>query len=325
MEIVVQPYGGRALAPLANCLAVYRRAFPDAKLMAPEFYAQHPALEAGRHLLAAFDSGGRVLGVMPLFPAPADSNSPPAEPHHIWTILLARPDLASAEAAVRAALWQAGRPHAEALQAQFDPGRRTRLAADLMASQTPDMDFLCAQGFAPYDGVYVMERTGAEPLPEVALLPALTLRHGRLASLAEQQAYLAACNLCFVDLPRTLADLQFLLASPQWRRGAALAAHDAEGRLVGSVLAYSDGMPAGARLDDVFVVPAWRRQRLGQALVAAALRWLVEQGPATVRLEVKRSNTPAVRLYQTMGFSVVQEEVLLGQWLTPRPDAPAPG
>lgn len=324
--MVVQPYHGRALAPLADCLAAYRQAFPEAKLMAPEFYAQHPALEAGQHLLAALDPTGRVLGIMPLFAAPADPNSPPSEPHHIWTILLARPDLAPADAAaVRAALWQAGRAHAVARQAPFDPRRRTRLAADLMASQTPDIDFLCAQGFAPYDGVDVMQRAGAEPAPPAVLPPALTLRRGRLAGLAEQQAYLAACNLCFVDLPRTLADLQFLLASPQWSRGAAFGAYDTDGRLVGSVLAYSGGPPDEAILDDVFVVPAWRRQRLGQALVAAALRWLAEQGTATVRLEVKRSNTPAVRLYQSMGFSVVQEEVLLGQWLPPVAEATAPG
>ncbi len=50
------------------------------------------------------------------------------------------------------------------------------------------------------------------------------------------------------------------------------------------------------------VRPGWRRRGIGKALVEAVLEELSRGGCRVVMLEVRASNTPARRLYESMGF-----------------------
>ncbi|HMA38177.1 MAG TPA: GNAT family N-acetyltransferase [Chloroflexia bacterium] len=52
------------------------------------------------------------------------------------------------------------------------------------------------------------------------------------------------------------------------------------------------------------VVPAWRRQGVGRALLAALLAQARAAGLQDVRLEVAAANAPARRLYESAGFQV---------------------
>ena len=57
-------------------------------------------------------------------------------------------------------------------------------------------------------------------------------------------------------------------------------------------------------INNVAVMPDARRRGLGRAMMEAALR-LAEAGEAALAtLEVRRSNAPAIRLYESFGFSM---------------------
>lgn len=59
-------------------------------------------------------------------------------------------------------------------------------------------------------------------------------------------------------------------------------------------------------IQNVGVVPAHRGFGLGRALLLKALAGYASLGIRTVRLEVTAANTPAVRLYQSLGFRVTR-------------------
>ncbi len=53
------------------------------------------------------------------------------------------------------------------------------------------------------------------------------------------------------------------------------------------------------------VLPSWRKQGIGARLMVAVLRLAVDAGAQVATLEVRISNMPARRLYQTFGFRPV--------------------
>ena len=52
--------------------------------------------------------------------------------------------------------------------------------------------------------------------------------------------------------------------------------------------------------------PDWRGARLGDIVLAEAMRLLVARGAARLRLGVTATNAPALALYRRAGFSVVE-------------------
>lgn len=56
---------------------------------------------------------------------------------------------------------------------------------------------------------------------------------------------------------------------------------------------------------NVAVLPRARRQGIAQRLILALVAQLKQQGSRCLSLEVRPSNTPAVALYQELGFSQV--------------------
>jgi [ribosomal protein S18]-alanine N-acetyltransferase len=64
------------------------------------------------------------------------------------------------------------------------------------------------------------------------------------------------------------------------------------------------GTLAECELEFVLVPPETRRQRIGRILVHTVLAWARDLGANEVRLEVRESNAPALRLYEACGFVV---------------------
>ncbi len=62
---------------------------------------------------------------------------------------------------------------------------------------------------------------------------------------------------------------------------------------------------AEATLENMAVASSWQRQGIGRRLLAAGLLWCRAHGSAAMFLEVRKSNRPAVALYERAGFSVV--------------------
>ena len=83
-----------------------------------------------------------------------------------------------------------------------------------------------------------------------------------------------------------------------------------------SSVVHVDGTPAGvvlmarrgwtSRVAAMAVVPEFRRQRAGRALMEHVLAGARQRGERAMVLEVLTSNTPAVRLYESLGFAKVR-------------------
>ena len=67
------------------------------------------------------------------------------------------------------------------------------------------------------------------------------------------------------------------------------------------------------------VAPEARRQGTGRALVLALVDALTEKGSHSLMLEVRVSNTPAQKLYESLGFSQVGRRPKY--YVNPREDA----
>ena len=62
--------------------------------------------------------------------------------------------------------------------------------------------------------------------------------------------------------------------------------------------------PAECELEFVLVRPPARRRGIGSALMETVLAWAGDLGAKEIWLEVRKSNVPAVRLYERCGFAI---------------------
>jgi ribosomal protein S18 acetylase RimI-like enzyme len=184
-----------------------------------------------------------------------------------------------------------------------------------MVSQEADIEYLESKGFETFERLYVMARDTAQAIAPGSVPVGITLRPLALASETEQVAYLEVHNACFPENPKTVQELQFLLQSPHWETGTAIAAYSPPDDLEGGILVYRDEQTGYGVVDDVMVLPPWRGKGIAKSLVGEGLRYLRARGVSNVRLEVKANNAPAVAVYEVMGYSVVNQEILLGKFV----------
>ncbi len=122
--------------------------------------------------------------------------------------------------------------------------------------------------------------------------------------------------------PATLADIDALVAleasfPPEdrfdrrtWRRlltghaSALVWQTPADGLLAAAVMLYRKGAGVG-RLYSITVAPAARGKGLARALMAACEADAADRGARAVRLEVRASNSSALRLYEAGGYRVI--------------------
>ncbi|MFR9776808.1 mycothiol synthase [Micromonospora sp. MS34] len=128
----------------------------------------------------------------------------------------------------------------------------------------------------------------------------------------DDEAWLAVNNAAFAQHPEqgrwTLADLRVRLAEPWFDpAGFLLAVDSASGRLLGFHWTKVHERPGSARIGEVYVLgvdPAAHRGGLGRVLTTAGLAYLRDRrGLDRVMLYVDESNTPAVALYERLGFA----------------------
>jgi len=314
LSIIIRNHTTNDLPHLAAFITRYLAAIPDAKLIYPAVYTYHPALEGGKNVFTAWDENEILVGFAPAFPVPATDAEAANEPHHIWTIVVADPARGDGDA-IRGALLARVLERARVLTERFPAPRRVRLASDLIVSQKADIDFLLGQGFTHYASMYVMTRDLNAPLLDVSLPPGITVRHWKMETEAEQDQYLAAFNRCFPSNSKDRATLQFFMRSPLWGVGTAITAFDTDNALIASVLSYWDPDEKIGITDDVFVLPEWRGRGLARYLVNAGLAYQHTHGLEYARLEVHANNPPAIAVYKATGYTIVNEEWLLGLYI----------
>lgn len=69
-------------------------------------------------------------------------------------------------------------------------------------------------------------------------------------------------------------------------------------------LSRKSGLTGSGQILSLAVAPEVRRQGVARRLMAATLRWLLDKRVRRVRLEVRAENVAALRLYESMGFTV---------------------
>jgi ribosomal-protein-alanine N-acetyltransferase len=73
----------------------------------------------------------------------------------------------------------------------------------------------------------------------------------------------------------------------------------------GRIIGYAVGTPRGreGHIDSLAVAPHCRRRGIGEALLSAVSRALVENGTREIHLEVRKGNKAAISFYESMGFT----------------------
>jgi len=87
---------------------------------------------------------------------------------------------------------------------------------------------------------------------------------------------------------------------------------ESSGRIVGYVIGLCKKWGEG-HIISLAVRPEYRRRGIGRALMEALLARFKERGMRAARLEVRVSNTPAIKLYERLGFRI--KGVLRGYYL----------
>ena len=107
-----------------------------------------------------------------------------------------------------------------------------------------------------------------------------------------------------------IAELEKLCFSDPWSENSI--ASEVVNPLSSWLVAEVDGVVAGyvgsqtvldaSDMMNLAVSPDYRRQGIGQALVEALVEYLRENKVLALLLEVRVSNTPAIALYESLGF-----------------------
>ncbi|MDP5227916.1 MULTISPECIES: mycothiol synthase [Arthrobacter] len=134
----------------------------------------------------------------------------------------------------------------------------------------------------------------------------------------DEEAWLAANAEVFASHPEqgalTLNDLQERLAEPWFDPAGFFLAVDAEDRIAGfHWTKMHPALPGHAAHGEVYVVgvlPHAQGKGLGKVLTRHGVKHLLSRGASTVVLYTEADNAPAVRLYEGLGFTHWDSDVM---------------
>ena len=194
----------------------------------------------------------------------------------------------------------------EALR-QIGPAHEVRLW--IMQATGADDATAAGLGFSPERDLLQMRV--ALPLPPdiVASARPVTTRPFRPGP--DDEAWLAINNLAFADHPEqggwTLAELHAHFETDWFDPEGFLMADSPDGDgLIGSCWTkiHRNTEPVLGEIYVISVDPARHSRGWGRALTVAGLQWMAGQGVTVGMLYVTGSNTAAVKLYESLGFTV---------------------
>ena len=177
-------------------------------------------------------------------------------------------------------------------------------------------------GFTRVRALWQMRMSLTGPAIASPVFPAgVTLRTFRPGQ--DEQAWLRVNRRAFAHHPEqgawTMTDLELREAEP-WFDPAGFFLAERDGELVGFHWTKVHRLPVGTNqlpnvppIGEVYVVgvdPAAQGGGLGRALTLAGLVYLQGRGLDQVMLYVDESNTPAVKMYSALGFSLWHTDVM---------------
>jgi mycothiol synthase len=180
-----------------------------------------------------------------------------------------------------------------------------------------------AAGFERVRALWQMRRSLQTQLDRPHLADGITIRTFRIGE--DEDAWTALNRRAFATHPEqgawTRADLDLREQEPWFNpEGFFLAERDR--RIVGfhwTKIHGQDGQEGDHEhqaIGEVYVVgvdPGERGSGLGRALTLVGLRYLRSRGLFQVMLYVDESNTPAIRLYESLGFTHWDTDVMFGR------------
>ncbi|MBA3468425.1 MAG: GNAT family N-acetyltransferase [Herpetosiphonaceae bacterium] len=173
-------------------------------------------------------------------------------------------------------------------------------------------EFLGQLGMARDDYHYLhMSRELIDPPPAPALPAGFTVRH-----VADESEYEAR-----VDLHRevwhpskvTLAAYRGLRAAPIYRPDLDLVAVAEAGTLAAYCIAWFDPISRTGEFEPVGTRPAFQGRGLGKAVIFEGLRRLRDLGATSAIVYSVGDNEASRRLYESVGFQVIDQEHLYGK------------
>ena len=121
-------------------------------------------------------------------------------------------------------------------------------------------------------------------------------RRGR-TSAASHAGFRRHCRRCFLQKARTRAAAAHVVIANH-------ALVFSESQMPGTALPpYAQIVFDEAHVTNVAVAQAMRGRGIGRAILAALMQYAANMGAQVLTLEVRKSNTVALALYQSMGFS----------------------
>ena len=187
----------------------------------------------------------------------------------------------------------------------------TGTAAHLTGAQA----FFTKHGFRPRNTFVEMQILPEVPLAEPVYPPGYTVR--TYAEVNDLPTLLTAYNRGFIGHfehhDETAEELAHWLTLPHIRPEGFFLAFGPAGDPAGICAAITNpdrsaarGRPTGY-IDSLGVVPEHRRKGLGRALLLEGMRWLRDNGQATIELDAWGENELALPLYEGVGFSVSRQ------------------
>jgi mycothiol synthase len=173
-------------------------------------------------------------------------------------------------------------------------------------------------GFRRVRVLWQMRRSLADAVAEPRLPPGVTLR--TFAPGQDEDGWIALNARAFASHPEqgkwVRADLEHREAAP-WFDPDGFFLAEREGRLAGfhwtKIHEPKAGQAGDGQVGEVYVVgvdPAEQGSGLGRALTLAGLRYLQDRTMPAVILYVEGDNTPAIRLYTSLGFAHTTTDVM---------------
>ncbi|MFB4317521.1 mycothiol synthase [Actinomadura sp. 21ATH] len=169
-----------------------------------------------------------------------------------------------------------------------------------------------AEGMERVRALFQLRRPAAEPLPDLTVADGVRLR--AFVPGQDERAWLDVNARAFADHPEqgawTLEDVRAREAEP-WFDPEGFFLAEKDGKVVG--FHWTKTHPDGA--GEVYVVgvdPSAQGLGLGRTLTLAGLHHLRGRGVPYILLYVDESNTAAVRLYESLGFTRHAVDVMYG-------------
>ncbi len=262
------------------------------------------------NIFIAQDQNEETLGVLLIYPY-FDHDIEPEHPHNLQFHFHAIPGKELGNAVKDELLQHALERAAEIKQGEMQT--KTRVYACYLKDQEKEIDYFLQRGFTHDEGMLIIERQLSAPLPEVETPAEVAVRSWKLETDAEQQEFITAHRKNFPRHAYSPEKLDELKAYPSWENFTAFQNNEIAGNIM--VFISPENNKIGI-IEDLFVLPGWRRQGIGRYLLNTALAYLQKKDIERVQLELWSANKNAQRLYQEFGFTMIDEtEIAIGRYI----------